>query len=93
MSSLELLAMPKLRNLPPSSQKIYSILQKRTATVEEELLSSQELAIISKYSPRTVRYALNKLIDKELVIKVPDLFDARRCYWVIKPIIKGRIPS
>ena len=88
MSSLELLTIPKPINLPPSSLKIYSILQNRTSKVSEDLLSSQQLATISKYSPRTVRYALNKLKDKKLVMKVYDLLDARRCYWIINPIIK-----
>ncbi len=89
MSGLELAAIPKLMNLPPSSVKIYLILHERKSKTEEVLLSSSQLARMSKYSPRTVRYALRKLNNEKLVIKIYDVFDARKCYWTIHPMVNN----
>ncbi len=89
MKSIDLTIVPKLMSLPPSSIEIYSILHRKELE-SNNFSSSKQIANISNYSPRTVRYALKKLKAEDLVIKIHDLYDARRCYWIINPMIKDR---
>ncbi|MFX0204574.1 MAG: winged helix-turn-helix domain-containing protein [Candidatus Hodarchaeota archaeon] len=64
-------------NLPPSSLKIYKILQSQNQMTFKEITSQ------TSYSTRTVRYALRDLSDAGLIGKIPDMTDLRRCYYSI----------
>jgi transcriptional antiterminator len=66
-----------LRNLPPSAQLVYQKLQER------DFINSRQLISETRYSPRTIRYALNQLINVHLIKRIHDIKDARRCYYTI----------
>ncbi|MFW9903632.1 MAG: winged helix-turn-helix domain-containing protein [Candidatus Thorarchaeota archaeon] len=63
--------------MPPSSLKIYKILQSQRQMTFKEITSQTD------YSTRTVRYALRDLSDAGLIGKIPDITDLRRCYYSI----------
>jgi DNA-binding MarR family transcriptional regulator len=63
--------------LPPSSKLVYKVLE------YEGALTQEEIAAESRLCPRTVRYALGKLEDHELVASRVSLADARQSkYWI-----------
>ena len=64
-------------NLAPSSLQIYKILQTRKQMTFKEITSQ------TKYSTRTVRYALRDLSDAGIIGKIPDMTDLRRCFYSI----------
>ncbi|MFX0013371.1 MAG: winged helix-turn-helix domain-containing protein [Promethearchaeota archaeon] len=72
MATVELFA-----NMSPASLKIYQILQSANKMTFKEI-SSQ-----TRYSTRTVRYAIQNLHDAGLIGKVPDITDLRRIYYTI----------
>ncbi|UCG00750.1 MAG: winged helix-turn-helix transcriptional regulator [Candidatus Heimdallarchaeota archaeon] len=71
------MGMTEFMNLPPSSLKIYQILQTRKQMTFKEITSH------TSYSTRTVRYALRDLNDAGLIGKIPDMTDLRRIYYTI----------
>ncbi|GEM_PF-44670 len=69
----------QLTEVPPSSKLVYKVLE------YEGSLTQEEIAIESRLCARTVRYALGKLDDRELVESRVCLEDARQSkYWVDK---------
>jgi DNA-binding MarR family transcriptional regulator len=64
-------------NLPPSSLRVYKILQ------TSKQMTFKEISSQTNYSTRTVRYALRDLSDAGLIGKIPDMTDLRRCYYSI----------
>lgn len=67
----------RLRNLPASSKLIYKILQHEGSMTQKEIISTSLLP------ERTVRYALNLLLKKGLIINQPHFSDARQTMYVI----------
>ncbi|WP_254524326.1 MarR family transcriptional regulator [Natrinema caseinilyticum] len=67
-------------DLPPSAKLVYKVLE------YEEPLTQAGIAAESRLCPRTVRYALGKLEDRELVASSVCLEDARKSrYRISKP--------
>ncbi|NHJ01373.1 MAG: MarR family transcriptional regulator [Candidatus Heimdallarchaeota archaeon] len=65
-------------NFPPSAKKVYEIL------LESSYMNIEEIANMTLYSDRTIRYAIHYLIRANLVIQLVDLNDARRHYYCAK---------
>ncbi|MFC4439929.1 MarR family transcriptional regulator [Halostagnicola sp. GCM10023398] len=63
--------------LPPSSKLVYKVLE------YEGSMTQEEIAAESRLCPRTVRYALGKLEDHDLIASRVSLVDARQSkYWI-----------
>lgn len=69
-----------VRNLPPSSLKVYNILQ------THKKMTFQEITSQTTYSTRTIRYALRELREAGLVGQIPNMTDLRRCYYFIHSV-------
>lgn len=77
-----------IRNLPleiqigalsPSAREIFYLLRYKK-------LTPSQIQRKTTYSPRTVRFALRKLLDLRLVEKIPNLKDLRRIsYRTVTP--------
>ncbi|MDQ2052720.1 winged helix-turn-helix transcriptional regulator [Natronolimnohabitans sp. A-GB9] len=68
---------PVLTELPPSSKLVYKVLE------YEGSMTQEEIADESRLCARTVRYALGKLEDEELVTSRVYLEDARQSKYRI----------
>ncbi len=66
-----------VETMPPSARLVYHILQ------ASKIMNTSELKSETQYSIRTIRYALQRLINAHLVIQVPDMTDTRRSYYSI----------
>ncbi|QLG48583.1 MarR family transcriptional regulator [Natrinema halophilum] len=64
-------------DLPPSAKLVYKVLE------YEEPLTQEGIADESRLCPRTVRYALGKLEEQELVSSRVSLEDARQSQYRI----------
>ena len=69
--------MELVKILPLSAQIVYHILR------THETLSTKQLVTETRYSIRTIRYALRRLMDIRLIIQIPDMTDTRRCSYSI----------
>ena len=49
----------------------------------KEKLKPTDLVSLTQLSPRSVRHALKKLTDKDLINKIPDLYDLRSYYYFL----------
>ncbi len=76
MSNVLLTSKKSFANMPPSSQKVYNIIQ------TGKQMRFKDIASQTKYSTRTVRYALRDLKDAGLIGQIPDMMDLRRCYYI-----------
>ena len=65
----------KLSDLPPSAKLVYKVLE-----IEEEL-TQKELVEKTMLSPRTVRYALNRLKEIDVVEEGVHFPDARQSIY------------
>jgi DNA-binding MarR family transcriptional regulator len=65
-------------NLPPSSQKILVLLE------DGGSLTHKELVRLSNLAPRTVRYALKKLKDNDMIVEKFNFKDARQILYEYK---------
>ncbi|MDY6780771.1 MAG: helix-turn-helix domain-containing protein [Halobacteria archaeon] len=65
----------KLDELPPSAKLVFKVLEYNGQMTQKELAEETRLSV------RTVRYALNRLKEQELVTKVPCLDDGRRTFY------------
>jgi len=65
-------------NLPPSSQKILHLLENGGA------LTHKELVHLSSLAPRTVRYALKRLKDNDMIVEKFNFRDARQILYEYK---------
>lgn len=61
-----------LDGLPPSAKLVYKTLEYHGSLTQIELSKKTRLA------PRTTRYALNQLEEREIITKRPCLRDARK---------------
>lgn len=68
----------KIDDLPPSAKLVYKVLEYNGQMTQKELASETRLSV------RTVRYALNRLGDVELVEQVPCLSDGRRTLYDVE---------
>ncbi|MFB6283209.1 MAG: MarR family transcriptional regulator [Halobacteria archaeon] len=68
----------KIDDLPPSAKLVFKVLE------YNQQMTQKEIAEETRLSVRTVRYALNRLKEKELVTKVPCLADGRRTLYDLK---------
>lgn len=66
-----------LTELPPSAKLVYKVLEYEGSMTQEEIAGESRLC------PRTVRYALGKLEDEELVTSRVYLEDARQSKYRI----------
>ena len=64
----------KIHTLNSSVQVIYQ-------AISENSIKVKDIENRTEYSPRTVRLALQILLDLKLIIKVPDLADLRSHYY------------
>ena len=62
-------------NLPPSSRTVLHLLDEGGAMTHKEIVQRSNLA------PRTVRYALKKLKDNDLIIEKFNFRDARQIIY------------
>ncbi len=67
-----------LDDLPPSAKLVYKVLE------YEEPLTQEGIAAESRLCPRTVRYALGKLEDRELIASRVCLEDARQSTYRLR---------
>jgi len=65
--------------LPPSSRMVLQILDSGGAMTHKDLVSKSKLA------PRTVRYALKKLKERQMIIEKFNFRDARQIIYQNKP--------
>ena len=65
-------------NLPPSSRKILLLLEGGGA------LTHKELVRLSSLAPRTVRYALKRLKDNDMIVEKFNFRDARQILYEYK---------
>ena len=65
-------------NLIGTEKTVYDTLR------TEEKMKPTDLVSLTQLSPRSVRHALKKLIDKDLIDKVPDLYDLRSYYYFLQ---------
>lgn len=71
---------PAVLDLPPSAKLV------RLALVYEESLTQGALAELTGLNDRTVRYAIKRLDDAELLGSGPNITDARQTvYWLRDP--------
>lgn len=66
-------------NLPPSSQKILHLLENNGGA-----LTHKELVHLSSLAPRTVRYALKRLKDNDMIVEKFNFRDARQILYEYK---------
>ncbi|MCK9307207.1 MAG: MarR family transcriptional regulator [Methanomicrobiales archaeon HGW-Methanomicrobiales-2] len=65
-------------NLPPSSRKILLLLE------DGGSLTHKELVRLSSLAPRTVRYALKRLKDNDMIVEKFNFRDARQILYEYK---------
>ncbi|MHA2246974.1 MAG: hypothetical protein ACXADY_18670 [Candidatus Hodarchaeales archaeon] len=70
--------MDLLNVMPPSAQIVYQILR------THKTLSSKELLSETQYSIRTIRYAIRRLMNAQMIIQIPDMTDTRRCFYAVR---------
>jgi predicted transcriptional regulator len=66
-------------SLPPSSRKVLQILDTGGAMTHKDLVMKSRLA------PRTVRYALKKLKERQMIIEKFNFRDARQIIYQNRP--------
>ena len=68
------------KKIPPSAKIVFNLLRKNSPLTAKTILKESQLA------PRTVRYALRKLLDANMIQKVPNLDDMRQNLYVHYPL-------
>jgi DNA-binding MarR family transcriptional regulator len=63
--------------MSPSVQKVFATLE----TTDKMYVGDIEAR--TRYSSRTVRQALRQLLNADLIVRVPDMYDMRRHYYRI----------
>ena len=64
--------------LSPSIKEVYYILKANGPQTPKEILAQ------TSYAPRTLRYALKKLLELHLIKKTPNFEDLRQNYYKIQ---------
>jgi len=73
--------------LPPSSKTVLQILDSGGAMTHKDLVQKSKLA------PRTVRYALKKLKERQLIVEKFNFRDARQIIYQNKPQQANPVPQ
>lgn len=73
--------------LPPSSKTVLRILDSGGAMTHKDLVKKSNLA------PRTVRYALKKLKENQLIIEKFNFRDARQIIYQNRPVQNNQTPQ
>jgi DNA-binding MarR family transcriptional regulator len=68
------------KKIPPSAKVVYDLLKKSGPLTAKDILNQCNLA------PRTVRYALKKLLDASLIKRLPNLSDMRQNVYRLREI-------
>jgi transcription initiation factor IIE alpha subunit len=76
---------PGIEALPPSAKLVYKVLQASDQLTQKDLVSETFLP------SRTVRYALTRLKDRDLVIERLSHKDARQSLYALNPA--GQVAS
>jgi len=79
-----------MTSLPPSSKIVLKILGKEGALTHKDIVKK------TKCSPRTVRYALKRLKENELIIEKMNMRDMRQIIYqnrISRPPETGRVES
>ncbi|MHA1143414.1 MAG: ArsR family transcriptional regulator [Candidatus Helarchaeota archaeon] len=63
------------KKLTPSATEIYELLKKGPST-------SKHLLKQTSFAPRTLRYALKRLLSLKMIKKYPNFSDLRQSYYV-----------
>jgi len=74
----------RLNDLSPSAKFVYSVLHEGDSLTQNEIVERTLLPI------RTVRYALSKLEEADLVEKRPSTQDARTNHYFAQPVERKR---
>lgn len=70
--SKEFRPITEVRKIPPSARVVYDLLKSNGPLTAKDILRECNLA------PRTVRYALKKLLDAKMIKRLPNLNDMRQ---------------
>jgi DNA-binding MarR family transcriptional regulator len=62
---------------PPSSSKILRVIEDRGPLTSKQIVQNTQLA------PRTVRYALKRLVAEGVIARVPNLTDLRQTLFML----------
>jgi len=73
--------------LPPSSKTVFQILDTGGAMTHKDLVKKSNLA------PRTVRYALKKLKERQMIIEKFNFRDARQIIYQNRPQQANETPK
>ena len=73
-----------VEDLPPSAKLVYLILQETGPCTQAEVIDRTTL------SGRTVRYAVDRLVNADVVTKRPYLGDARQSLYELSETAKNR---
>ena len=68
------------RKIPPSARVVYDLLKSNGPLTAKDILRECNLA------PRTVRYALKKLLDAKMIKRLPNLNDMRQNVYRLREI-------
>jgi DNA-binding MarR family transcriptional regulator len=68
------------RKIPPSARVVYDLLKSNGPLTAKDILRQCKLA------PRTVRYALKKLLDAKMIKRLPNLNDMRQNVYRLNEI-------
>lgn len=68
------------RKIPPSAKVVYGLLKKNGPLTAKDILRQCKLA------PRTVRYALKKLLDARMIKRLPNLNDMRQNVYQLREV-------
>jgi DNA-binding MarR family transcriptional regulator len=69
--------LPRSHGPPPSALKIVRVIQALGPLTGKEIVDNTQLA------PRTVRYALKRLVAEGLIARVPNLGDLRQTLFMM----------
>ena len=61
--------------MSPSVQKVFATLE------SSEKMYVGDIEARTRYSSRTVRQALRQLLNADLIMRIPDMYDLRRHYY------------
>ena len=59
--------------------------------IDVDFITQKQIITKIKMPPKTVRYALNRLIKENLVLKTPNLEDMRSTYYSLNPHHPGAL--
>jgi DNA-binding MarR family transcriptional regulator len=70
-----------MNELTKSQMRVYEVLKDKDMGI-----TPKDLLEEVNFAPRTVRYALRKLLKKKIVRRVPNLRDTRQWIYAVRPV-------